>query len=67
METRNDEIKVESGRQTLRWPYDPHFLGIIYLQNLPLSILNIGGPCDLLLITGKMDRMYMIMYVYVII
>lgn len=67
METRNDEIKVESGRQTLRWPYDPHFLGIIYLQNLPLSILNIGGPCDLLLISGKTDRMYMITYVYVII
>lgn len=67
METRNDEIKVESGRQTSRWPHDPHFLGIIYLQNPPFSILNVGGPCDLLLTSGKRDRMYMIMYVYVII
>lgn len=44
METRNDEIKVESGRQTLRWPYDPHFLGIIYLQNLPFMSEHWWGP-----------------------
>ena len=56
MENRNDEIKIESDRQTLRWPHDPHLLGITYLHIRPLPFLSVGEACDLFLTDGMWQK-----------